>query len=231
MRKREGYHDGPSAARTDRAGAAASLPAPGRSAPIRCGGVLDVVGVPIDPDSPAEQFRRAAATFSAVAHAVPPDRWDDPSPCEGWSARDVVTHMVEWMPGLLASIGAPVAGVPDAATDPATAWDRLAAGIQAVLDDPDRARREITHEHLGTLTVERAIGMTMTGDVLVHTWDVARATGGDERLPADLVRQQAEGMAAMGDALEQSGHFGPVVAVPDDADEQTRMLGLSGRRV
>jgi uncharacterized protein (TIGR03086 family) len=183
-----------------------------------------------DGRTPSGQFRIVASGFSRVAHAVPADRWDDPSPCEGWSARDVVAHMVEWMPAFLGSIGTPIAPGPDATTDPAAAWDHLAAEIQAVLDDPERAGREITHEHLGTLTVERAIGMTMTGDVLVHTWDVARATGGDETLPADLVRQQADGMEAMGDALEQSGQFGPRVTVPDDADDQTRMLALSGRR-
>ena len=31
------------------------------------------------------------------------DAWDNPSPCEGWAARDVVRHMVEWIPGFLES--------------------------------------------------------------------------------------------------------------------------------
>ncbi len=186
--------------------------------------------MPSDPDSPAEQFRRVAAAFSDVAHSVPPGRWDDPSPCEGWSARDVVGHMVEWMPPFLASVGAPLGAVPDVDPDPAAAWDTLAAGIQAVLDDPDHAARDITHEHLGTLTVEDAIAMAVTGDVLIHTWDVARATGGDETLPADVVHGMVERTEPMGDSLEASGHFGPRVEVAADADEQTRLLAFMGRR-
>lgn len=186
--------------------------------------------MPTVPESPADRFRRVAATFSAVADAVPADRWDEPSPCEGWRARDVVTHMAEWMPGFLASVGAPIAPVPDAIADPAATWDRLAAEIQAVLDDPARAGREIDHEHLGTVPLERAISTAITGDVLIHAWDVARATGGDETLPADIVHDMLEGMGPIADTLEASGHFGPRVPVPDDADEQTRLLALMGRR-
>lgn len=186
--------------------------------------------MPTDPDSPAEQFRRIAAQLSTVAHAVPADRWDDPSPCAGWTARDVIGHMVEWMPAFLDGIGIPLTPGPDVATDPAAAWDHLAAGIQAVLDDPHESAREFTHEHLGTRTVGHALGMIVVGDVVVHTWDVAHATGGDERLPADLVHAMVRDMEAMGDALEASGQFGPRVPVPDDADEQTRLLALTGRR-
>jgi hypothetical protein len=32
------------------------------------------------------------------------------------------------------------------------------------------------------------------------------------------------------EALRSSGHFGPKVAVPDDADEQTKLIAFTGRR-
>ena len=52
-------------------------------------------------DTPAEQFRRPAGIFADRVRAVPDDAWSRPSPCDGWTARDVVGHMVEWMPGFL----------------------------------------------------------------------------------------------------------------------------------
>ena len=179
--------------------------------------------------SPAEQFCRVAGQFSARAHAVPAEAWDKPSPCEGWSARDVVGHMVEWMPGFLGSIDVPIPAGPSAAEDPSAAWDHLAAEIQRVLDDPEVATREFTHEHLGTQTVEMAIGRIMTGDVLIHTWDLARSTGGDERLDPGLVHAMLDGIQAMDEVMRSSGQYGPKVSVATTADEQTQLIAFMGR--
>ena len=73
------------------------------------------------------------------------------------------------------------------ADDPAAAWTHLSDAVQALLDDPAVASSEITHEHLGTQTLEHAIGSIILGDVLIHTWDLARATGLDETLDAETV--------------------------------------------
>jgi hypothetical protein len=54
----------------------------------------------------AERFRTVAAAFSARAATVSDLDWDDPSPCDGWLARDIVRHMVAWMPALVALTGA-----------------------------------------------------------------------------------------------------------------------------
>ncbi len=43
----------------------------------------------------AERYRRLAGTFEERIAAVPADRWEDPSPCEDWTARDVVRHVVD----------------------------------------------------------------------------------------------------------------------------------------
>jgi len=77
--------------------------------------------------------------------------------------------------------------------------------------------------------VAEAVSMLVTGDVLVHTWDLARATGLPEHLDGELVHGMLGGVESMGDALQASGHYGPRVAVPHDADEQSRLLALTGR--
>ena len=101
--------------------------------------------------------------------------------------------------------------------------------LQAVLDDPTTVDREFSHPQAGTHPLDRAIIGFILGDVLVHTWDLARATGQDETLDATEVHKMREGLEPMGDALSKSGHYNLPVAVPADADEQTRMLALTGR--
>lgn len=59
---------------------------------------------------------------------------------------------------------------------------------------------------------------------------LARATGLDETLDADEVHSMYVGMEPMDAALRGSGHFGPRVPAPDDADEQTRLLAFTGRQ-
>lgn len=181
-------------------------------------------------DSAAERFRRVAGRFTDRAREVPPDAWDNPAPCEGWVARDVVGHMVEWMPGLLRRGGVDVPAGPAVDDDPVGAWTHMAASLQALLDDPEAAAQEIDAGPPGRLTVEATIDMLMLGDVLVHTWDLARATGLDESLDPEIVSEMLAGMQPMDEMLRQSGHFGPRVDVPDDADELTRLIAFTGRR-
>jgi uncharacterized protein (TIGR03086 family) len=75
----------------------------------------------------------------------------------------------------------------------------------------------------------QAIDMIYTGDVFLHRWDLARATGQDETLDPDKCAAMLEGMLPMDEALRQSGQYGPRVHVTDDADVQTKLLAFIGR--
>ena len=177
----------------------------------------------------SSRYRKVADQFGARVDAVPAAAWDNPTPCEGWVARDIVRHMAEWMPALfLASVGAPLPELPPVDADPAATWRALDQALQAALDDPEVATRQVTTP-VGAFSVTDAIGQFGLSDVLVHTWDLARATGLDEALDPAEVARLLDGLAEVGDALEQSGHYGPRVPVPDDADDQTRALALMGR--
>src|SRR4051812_6353453 len=91
----------------------------------------------------SERWRKVAGRFTERARAVPAGAWDSPAPCEGWVARDVVRHLVEWVPGaLLASGGVTVAGIPSVDDDPAGAWAAVDDAVQAAIDDPAIAGRE-----------------------------------------------------------------------------------------
>lgn len=179
----------------------------------------------------ADRYRRVAEGFTARVDAVDAEGWDLSSPCEGWAARDVVVHLVEWFPSFLDAAGGPAIEVDvSASTDPAAAWTSLDRRVQALLDDPASATTTIDHPHAGQHQLDTAIDMFFTGDVLLHTWDLARATGQDESLDAEMVHDMVIGMEPMADQLAASGQYAPRVAVPDDADEQTRLLAIAGRR-
>jgi uncharacterized protein (TIGR03086 family) len=178
----------------------------------------------------SERYRKVAGVFTERVQAVPPDAWNNPAPCEGWRARDVVRHLVEWMPGLfLERAGIDVPEGPSVDEDPVAAWAVATSAIQAALDDRDLATREFESQ-AGRHTVEQAVDMLGTPDVLVHTWDLARATGLDETLDADEVHRLYVGMEPYDELLRNSGHYGPRVAVPDDADEQTKLIAFTGRQ-
>jgi uncharacterized protein (TIGR03086 family) len=179
----------------------------------------------------ADRYRRVAGGFTARVRAVPEDAWERPAPCTGWVARDVVRHLVEWMPAFLAAAGGPaLAAGPSVDVDPVGAWTALDVGLQALLDDPDGSARTISHPRAGTHRLDDAIAMFFVGDILVHTWDLARATGLDETLDAEVVHDMLAEMEPMDDALRASGQYGPKVEAPAGADEQTRLIAFTGRR-
>ena len=178
----------------------------------------------------SERYRKIAEAFTRRVEAVPDGAWDNPAPCEGWVARDVVAHLVEWLPAFFFGtwdIEAPPA--PSVLENPGKAWAALNTTIQSSLDDPEIARRE-RETRMGRATFEQTIDTICTGDVLIHTWDLARATGLDERLDPDEVHRMVVAIEPMDEILRQSGQYGPRVAVADDADDQTRLIAFTGRQ-
>jgi uncharacterized protein (TIGR03086 family) len=177
---------------------------------------------------PAERHRRVAAGFTDRVRAT--TRWDAPSPVAGWRARDVVRHLVEWFPGFLAA-GASVhlPEGPSVDEDPVGAWQTQRAAVQALLDDPHTVDRYLVNRHIGELPLARAIDEFYTSDVFMHTWDLARATGTDDRLDPEECATLLAGMEQMEDVIRASGQYGVRVPVPEDADAQTRLLGFIGR--
>lgn len=175
----------------------------------------------------AEALRRAIAALDTVIDEV--DRtgaWDRPTPCDGWVARDVVAHLAGWSPFLLEAVGR---NAPDPSDPAIERWRYIAASLEAIMADPAEAGTEIDAGPPGRMPVGRAIAMFVTGDVLVHTWDLARAIGLDVELDAAAAAEQLAGMEPMDAAIRSSGHFGARVAVADDAPVVDRLLAFTGR--
>ena len=184
------------------------------------------------PANPAANHRWVAGGFTA--RVLGTRDWDAPAPVEGWVARDVVRHLVTWLPELLhsrklpAPPGGPDRDERDELHDPVRVWQAHVAAVQALLEGPD-AGVEVDDPHLGGRRLDELVDMIYTGDVFLHTWDLARATGQDETLDAGTCAAMLAGMEPMEDLLRSSGQYGARVDVPADADVQTRLVGFIGR--
>lgn len=181
-------------------------------------------------ENPSSEHRLIAGRFTDLVLGTPPDRWDDPSPVAEWRARDVVGHLVEWLPGFLESgAGVRLPSGPAVADDPVGAWLVHRDGVQALLDDPDVHERLLRNRHVGDVPLDDAIDRFYTADVFLHSWDLARATGQDATLDPDRCAAMLAGMEPLDEVLRASGQYGPRVPVPDDADAQTRLVAFIGR--
>lgn len=177
----------------------------------------------------SDRYRRLAAGFAARIAAVNGDGWDAPTPCEGWTARDLVGHVVGTQAMFLGLVGQEMPVGPSAEDDPGAAWAHATQVVQSDLDDPERAGVSFDG-FFGLSTFEGAVDRFLSWDLVVHSWDLARATGGDEHVDAADAQWVIDGVAGFGDALRGPQICGPEVAVPPNADLTTRMLALLGRR-
>lgn len=174
----------------------------------------------------AEQHTFDAQRFASLTEAATAGDWSRPSPVDGWTARDVVGHLVEWLPGFVSSTGVTLTPV-SVDDDPVAAWRRRADEVQRVLED----QGEVVYSSpmLGEMPLSAAINQFYTNDIWMHSWDLARALDveidlGEERCAAALV-----GMEPMEELIRNSGQFGPRVPVPADASAQDRLIGFIGR--
>ena len=176
----------------------------------------------------AARHRRYAGAFSDRVRGT--RDWSAPAPVAGWTARDVVRHLVEWFPGFLAGgAGVQLPDGPSVDEDPLGAWTTQCDAVQALLDDPAKANKVLSNPHIGEIPLDHAIDRFYTADVFMHTWDLARATGQDESLDPQFCAELLAGMEPIEELMRGSGQFGPRVGVPADADPQTKLLGFIGR--
>jgi uncharacterized protein (TIGR03086 family) len=179
----------------------------------------------------AANHASVAGTFGEKVLGVPEGRWDDPAPVEGWVARDVVRHLVDWLRAFLesgAAVELPTG--PSVDVDPVGAWRAHQKAVQDLLDDPGTSEQVLENPHVGRLPLDQAVDRFYTSDVFLHTWDLARATGQDETLDADRCKAAYDGMLPFDELLRTSGQYGPRVPVPEDADVQTKLIAFIGRR-
>lgn len=186
-----------------------------------------------------ERYRQHADAFERLVRGTAPDQWNRPSPCADWTARDVVGHIVDMHAAMLRPIDRGLSPAPSLSDDPLAAFLAARADVEALLIDPDMANLRIDSPG-GPTTVAQHVDQVVSDDMVLHGWDLAKATGQDASMdPADVERMWAGNTSIPPDMMQLLRTpdafgpgvvvFGPEVAVADDAPLQDRLVGFIGR--
>jgi uncharacterized protein (TIGR03086 family) len=154
------------------------------------------------------------------------------SPCADWKGVDVIGHVLGGMKSVFsaATVGEMPKSWPKPGNDPQAAWAKLRDQTLEALDRPD-VLHKTANTFFGPMPVDSFISF-MAGDLLIHTWDLARTAKVDERLdPAQCKAVLAIWKSMPAAVLRNPGVFSAAVAAPKGADIQTRMLNFAGRKV
>jgi uncharacterized protein (TIGR03086 family) len=182
-----------------------------------------------------ELFERSVKEFDIRVEQIKDDQWDKPTPCSEWSVRDLVHHLVYedvWAPPLFE--GQTIEQVGDRfegellGDDPKKAWASARDATLAAVSKPG-AMEDIVHLSSGEVPgAEYTI--QLLNDHMIHAWDLARGIGADDKLDPELVELIYAGASEREQEIRDSGAFGGHIDVPEDADTQTKLLAIMGRK-
>lgn len=176
----------------------------------------------------ARSYIKALYGFDAVLRRVDQSRWGAASPCEGWSALDVVAHnigMCNMIAGIARGTPADSAGHP-VVGDPQSDWVDARDDVLEALDQPGALQREVGTPW-GHLVVDRFVGLVVV-DPLLHTFDLAKASGQVALLDEDLAEAGYIQLKKAGDMI-RGERFGPEVPIDSDASITDKLISIAGR--
>ena len=180
----------------------------------------------------------ATTQLSEIVRGVPDDMLGAPTPSDV-SVGALLDHIRTFAAAFTAAARKDFAGLdgPPPAPDASNLDPHWRESIPRALDELARAWSDADAwdgmTRIGGLDMPgEAAGIVALDEVVLHGWDLARAT----RQPYDVdtgVLDPLVGfvthMAEPGMVDARNGLFGPVVSVPDDAPLLDRVVGLTGR--
>jgi uncharacterized protein (TIGR03086 family) len=148
---------------------------------------------------------------------------DAPTPCEDWSLRDLLNHVLDTQRYFVSAARGESAS-PPGQTPPDLLSDDPSA-------DLEKARTEVL-DVFGQPGVVEKTGPALAiafSDMLLHGWDLARATGQDATMPDGLAQAAYDSIHGRFTDEQRKGIFKPEIPVGDDATPQQRLLAYTGR--
>jgi uncharacterized protein (TIGR03086 family) len=179
---------------------------------------------------------RAGDISIEVVRGVEPGMLDLPTPCPDFDVRALLAHLSAWMTGRAraAALKRPNADAPgetlDITAEPGWA-DRYAEGARAAAT---AWSAPVAWEGTSSLSGKtrmpaEMLGGLVFGELLLHAWDLAAATGHKLALDDDLALALFDQVSSMAGMAREYRAFGPEVPVPSSASLIDRALGLAGR--
>ncbi|HEX3425292.1 MAG TPA: TIGR03086 family metal-binding protein [Acidimicrobiales bacterium] len=186
------------------------------------------------PAEPTEQLAIVLDAMERVITGIGDDQWADPTPCAEWSVGDVVNHVVGGNLRFAQAIAGEETAVPDPAQDadanPVGAFHASATAVLEAFRTPGALEKVVTVP-FGTVPGIVALHLRLT-EILVHGWDLARATGQDAQFPEEVAEQELRfSQAKVGEVPPGRKPFGPPQPVPNDAAAIDRLAACLGRSV
>jgi uncharacterized protein (TIGR03086 family) len=177
----------------------------------------------------ADRYRRLSDQLTERIAAVPEQAWSSPTPCEEWTVRELVGHVIDIHGRFQGLVGRSLVDHPSVEEDPLGAWTAVRDQMRADLQDPDRAAEEYDGM-LGRSSFGASVDGFVCFDLVVHGWDLARATGQDETMDPRDVEPLLEMVDRMGPMMLENGVIARQLEPPSDASPQERLLAGLGRR-
>lgn len=190
-------------------------------------------------DNVREMLGRALNGFDQRVRAVGADQWELVTPCDEWTVRDLINHVVwaqRWTPLLVAGTNPAEVGTrldgDLLGDDPVAAWADAVGATREAAGQADLDRKISTV--YGEMSVREFLALNAS-EVCVHTWDLARSIGANETLDPGLVGEVIN--RYRNDRLYNGGApgeswptiFRPAVNVESAGDLQTQLIALTGR--
>ena len=171
---------------------------------------------------PGQVWKQVADMFGRQLKSVGDKQWSDPTPCSEWTVQELVDHTIGTQAAIGAALGSKV--------DPAQGWDAVASAVESAMADPANFEGVMEGGPFEGMPKHQIAGLAV-GDLLLHTWDLGKAIGGDTTLPPEAVEAVHLGLSRMpAQMMRGPGRFADEVEVADDASAQDKMIAFSGRQ-
>ncbi|MFC7401620.1 maleylpyruvate isomerase family mycothiol-dependent enzyme [Citricoccus sp. GCM10030269] len=152
--------------------------------------------------------------------------WNAASPCEGWSAADVLDHLMQTHRDFMARHGREI---PLGSGNPAEQWKAHAAALAEIVRDEAFVSTPM-ETPFGDSTIGQVLIDFYGMDLIVHRWDIATSQGMDHQLSGEEMAEVDVAVDGYGRAAYAPGIFGDPVDVPEDASRQAKVLARTGRQ-
>ncbi|HZT97063.1 MAG TPA: TIGR03086 family metal-binding protein [Chloroflexota bacterium] len=180
-----------------------------------------------------EQLRAALRQAQLVIERVEPDQLELPTPCEEWTVRQVINHLVTgnlMVSALVAEDPPPDRFADHLGTDYRNAFRE---GADILLD---ALQREGALCKMYETPVGRGPGSLLAemraNEAVVHAWDIATATGQSLELDQELCEAALQGYSRFLNGRDRAQTaFNPERPAPPDATSAERLAAYLGRRV